>query len=116
MTSDSANDASSALSSRLAKQPLFADRADELARDATAIVEWLQNAPAGEAKTVMRTAFTDSIRIVYAMTAALAVVATLISLFVKHYDLDRALESEQTLLEAAEELKEKAGGGRHGTV
>lgn len=95
-----------ALSSRLAKQPLFADHAAELAKDATAVVQWMRTAAEGEAKDVLRTAFTDSMRIVYIVMAGFALAATAVSLFVKHYDLDRALETEQYLVEVQERPEE----------
>lgn len=88
-----------ALTSRLAKQPLFAADAAWLAKDATAVVQWLRTAEEGDAKEAMRTAFTDSMRVVYIVMACFALVATATSLCVKHYDLDRALETEQYLVE-----------------
>jgi len=102
-----ADDLSSALTAKLKQQPLFADNAKELAKDATGVVQWLQHQPDGMARTVMRTAFTDSIRIVYIVIAGFALVATILSLFVKHYDMDRALETEQSLVEASQESSEK---------
>ncbi|TKA62335.1 hypothetical protein B0A55_10656 [Friedmanniomyces simplex] len=95
-----------ALSTRFAKQPLFADDAMGIAIDATAVVQWLQDQPDGDARTVMRTAFTDSIRIVYIVMAGFALLAAVVSLFVKHYDMDRALETEQALA-GAEQVNEK---------
>ncbi|KAK3072219.1 hypothetical protein LTR53_007211 [Teratosphaeriaceae sp. CCFEE 6253] len=96
-----------ALTAKLKQQPLFAANAEALAKDATGVVQWLQHEPNGEARTVMRTAFTDSIRIVYIVIAGFALVATVASAFVKHYDMDRALETEQSLVEAEQGRSEK---------
>ncbi|KAI7232206.1 putative MFS transporter [Hortaea werneckii] len=90
------------LSSKLAKQPLFADRAHELAKDATGLVEWMKNAPDGEPLKVMRAAYTDSLRTVYIAIAAVSFVATILSIFIKHYDLNKPLETDQYLVENAE--------------
>ncbi|KAI7213260.1 putative MFS transporter [Hortaea werneckii] len=89
------------LSSKLSKQPIFADRAHELAKDATGLVEWMKNAPDGEPLKVMRAAYTDSLRTVYIAIAAVSFVAMVLSIFIKHYDLDRPLETDQYLVENA---------------
>ncbi|KAI7201504.1 putative MFS transporter [Hortaea werneckii] len=89
------------LSSKLSKQPIFADRAHELAKDATGLVEWMKNAPDGEPLKVMRAAYTDSLRTVYIAIAAISFVAMVLSIFIKHYDLDRPLETDQYLVENA---------------
>ncbi|KAI6818475.1 putative MFS transporter [Hortaea werneckii] len=90
------------LSSKLSKQPIFADRAHELAKDATGLVEWMKNAPDGEPLKVMRAAYTDSLRTVYIAIAAVSFVAMVLSIFIKHYDLDKPLETDQYLVENAE--------------
>ncbi|KAK4551854.1 hypothetical protein LTR86_010850 [Recurvomyces mirabilis] len=98
-----------ALSSRLAKEPLFADRAQELAKHATDIVQWLQTAQAGDEKAIMRQAFTDSIRVVYIGIAALAVVATFLSICIQHYNLDRPMDTEQYVWEEPEDKQSPKG-------
>lgn len=92
----------------MSKQPIFADRAHELAKDATGLVEWMKNAPDGEPLKVMRAAYTDSLRTVYIAIAAVSFVAMVLSIFIKHYDLDRPLETDQYLVENA------AGSGTQG--
>jgi len=104
----------SVLSSKLADQPRFSDQASELAKEATALVQWMQNESPGQELNVMRTAFTESMRVVYIAMAAAALVATLASLWIKHHDINQALETEQGLTEAgsamrAEERKRPSG-------
>lgn len=57
----------------------------------------MKDAPDGEARTVMRAAYTDSLRTVYIAIAAVSFVAMLLSLFIQHYDLDKPLETDQYL-------------------
>ncbi|KAK5129856.1 hypothetical protein LTR08_002764 [Meristemomyces frigidus] len=97
-----------ALASRLSKQPLFAARAHELAKDATALVEWMKSAPESESRQVMRAAYTDSLRMVYIALAAVAFVATVASLFIQHYGIDQAMETDQGLV--SKEDEKRAGG------
>jgi hypothetical protein len=92
----------SSLAAKLSAQPMFASRAHELAKDATSLVQWMKNAPPGDARNIMRSAYTDSLRLVYIVMAAFAFVASVLSLCVKHYNLDRALETEQYLVENEE--------------
>ncbi|KAK4546813.1 hypothetical protein LTR36_001545 [Oleoguttula mirabilis] len=91
------------LASKLSQQPLFASRAQELARDATSLVAWMRNAPEGEARQVMRTAYTESLRTVYIALACVTFVATVSSLFIRHYDIDQAMETEQGFANGKEE-------------
>lgn len=96
----------SVLASKLSQQPAFADKAAELAKEATALVHWLQNEPPSESKDAMRTAFTDSLRIVYIAMASIALIATVANLWIKHHDLNQALETEQGLTEKPAEVWE----------
>lgn len=91
---------SSSLSSKLKAYPEFADRADELAKDATSLVQWMKNAPPGDPRTHMRKAYTESIRTVYIMAAVVALIATIASFWTRHYDLDQELETEHVLEDA----------------
>ncbi|KAH9809316.1 Sugar transporter [Teratosphaeria destructans] len=93
------------LKQKLSEQPLFASRAAELATDATALVAWMKDAEPGDARTIMRAAYTDSLRLVYIVMACFACGAAVLSMFVEHYDLDRALETEQCLVEGAERFE-----------
>ncbi|KAK5113590.1 hypothetical protein LTR85_010819 [Meristemomyces frigidus] len=95
------------LASKLSQQPLFADRAQELAKDATSLVSWMRSAPEGEARQVMRTAYTESLQTVYIALACLALAATAVSLFIRHYDIDQAMETDQGLV--SKEEADRAG-------
>lgn len=94
---------SSILASKLSAQPAFASQAQELAKEATALVHWLQNEPESAAIEAMRTAFTDSLRVVYIAMAGISFVATVASFWTRHHDLDQALETEQGLSEPEKE-------------
>ena len=69
----------------------------------------MNNAPDGEARTVMRTAYTDSLRIVYIALAAIAFVATVASMFIRHYEIDQALETKQGLVTEEDEQALRTG-------
>lgn len=97
---------SSELASKLKAYPEFADRATDLAKDATSLVQWMKDAPPGPARTHMRTAYTESIRTVYIMAAVVALIATIASFWTKHYDLDQELQTEHAL-EDVDELATK---------
>ena len=62
-------------------------------------MHWMQNEPPSPELDAMRKAFTESLRVVYIAMAAIALVATVASLWTKHYDLDQKLETEQGLQE-----------------
>lgn len=87
----------SELANKLKAYPEFADRADELAKDATSLVAWMKDAPPGDPRTHMRTAYTESIRTVYIMAAVVALIATIASFWTQHYDLDQELQTEHVL-------------------
>lgn len=93
---------SSILADKLSDQPEFAAKAAELAKEATALVHWLQDEPEGPAKEAMRTAFTDSLRVVYIAMAAISLLATVASFWTRHYDIDQALKTDQGLSGAGE--------------
>lgn len=60
----------------------------------------MSNAPDDKARLLMRTAFSESMRTVYIVIAALALVATLASLCIRHYDLNQEQQTEQALVES----------------
>lgn len=77
---------------------MFAARAQELAKDATSLVEFMSTAPDDDARRILRVAFSESMRTVYIAIAAIAFTAATASLFIKHYDLNQELETEQALV------------------
>ncbi len=93
---------------KLKAYPAYAARASELAKDAAALVEIIKSTPAGVQKVELMTAYTDSLRTVYVVMCALAGLCLVASLFIKGYDLNVGLETEQGLIVGGEK-KEKDG-------
>lgn len=58
----------------------------------------MKKAPQSESRLVMRTVFTESMRTVYMVMAALALAATIASLWIQHYDLNQEQRTEQALI------------------
>ncbi|KAL4974122.1 major facilitator superfamily domain-containing protein [Aspergillus desertorum] len=86
----------------LLKYSEWRDIAEELSQDAAALVTVIQNMHAGgeaSAKDDLQKAYTDSLRIIWAFMAGVAGVGLLLSLWVKKYDLNRALKTEQGIKE-----------------
>lgn len=85
----------------LMSYPQFKATAHELAKDAAALVQIIRDTPDGPNKLALRTAYADSLKTVYIVLTCLAGVALVLSMLVKSYDLNRALETEQFLKAAA---------------
>jgi MFS family permease len=81
----------------LLKYPALAARASEYSQDAAGLVQVIKEMPAGAEKLMLQTAYTDSLRIVWAVCCAVCGVGLLLSLLTESYDLNRAMESKQTL-------------------
>jgi MFS family permease len=97
---------------KLRAYPQFASRANELAKDAAALVQIIKATPDGQDKLDLRTAYIDSVRVIFIVLCALAGVALVSSFFIKSYDLNRALETEQGF---KAEKKSKENGAEEGT-
>jgi hypothetical protein len=97
---------------KLRAYPHFASQASELAKDAAALVQIIKATPEGQDKLDLRTAYIDSVRVIFIVLCALASVALVSSFFIKSYDLNRALETEQGF---KEEKKSKENGAEEGT-
>lgn len=97
---------------KLRAYPQFVSRASELAKDAAALVQIIKETPEGQDKLDLRTAYIDSVRVIFIVLCALASVALVSSFFIKSYDLNRALETEQGF---KEEKKSKENGAEEGT-
>ena len=82
---------------KLGKYPHFAAQAGRLSKDAADLVQVIKAMPDGTNKMDLRTAYADSLKTVWIVMCALAAVAMVASLWTRHYDLDRALSSEQQL-------------------
>ncbi|KIM99776.1 hypothetical protein OIDMADRAFT_125578 [Oidiodendron maius Zn] len=68
--------------------PALAPYADEYSKDAAALVEIIRSMPSGGDKNNLRNAYTDSLRIVWAMCCALAGATMVLSVLTKEYDLN----------------------------
>ncbi len=75
----------------------LAPMASAYSQDAAGLVEVIKSMPGGAEKLALQTAYTDSLRIVYAVCCAVCGVALVLSLGTQSYDLNRALESVQGL-------------------
>lgn len=100
----------------LQRYPAYAARAADLAKDAAALVEIINDTAAGQGKRDLRTAYTDSLRTVYIVMAALAAVCLVASLFIKAYDLNVGLETEQGLTQSKKTRDVKVEEGQGGVV
>ncbi|KAL4882436.1 major facilitator superfamily domain-containing protein [Aspergillus karnatakaensis] len=79
----------------LSKYPEWEDQARELSKDAAALVMVIRNMVGGEAKEHLKGAYTDSLRVIWAFMAGVAGVGLGLSVFVKKYDVNRVLKTEQ---------------------
>ncbi|KMP01742.1 hypothetical protein CIRG_01881 [Coccidioides immitis RMSCC 2394] len=81
------------------KYPELAERAAEFSKDAAALVQVIREMDDGRMKLDLKQAYTDSLRIVWAVCCGIIGAGGLLSLLTKAYDLNRGIESEQTLKE-----------------
>ena len=92
--------------SHLQTYPSLAPMAETYSRDAAALVQLIKAMPASADKHDLQQAYTDSLRIVWAVCCALVGVGGLLSLWTKEYSLDAALTGDQGI--AREKTKEQA--------
>ncbi|KAI2785979.1 hypothetical protein POX_h09744 [Penicillium oxalicum] len=83
----------------LLRYPNFAPMADQYSQDAAGLVQIIKAMADGADKSDLKDAYTDSLRIVWAVCCGVSLVALLLSLFTKSYNLDQVLDSSQTLQE-----------------
>ncbi|KAL4805372.1 major facilitator superfamily domain-containing protein [Aspergillus unguis] len=81
----------------LLQYPALAPMASEYSQDAAGLVQVIKGMPDGQQKSELKVAYTDSLRIVYAVCCAVCGVAGVLSLWTQSYDLNRALETTQGL-------------------
>lgn len=77
----------------LLRYPALAPMASAYSQDAAGLVQVIKAMADGANKTHLKEAYTDSLRIVWAVCCAISGVALLFSLMTESYDLDRALET-----------------------
>lgn len=76
---------------------MFADRAKDLAADATALVHWMKDAAPSAERDALRASYTKTLQSLYIMTAVVAAAAMIASFWVQHYDLDQQHDTEHGL-------------------
>jgi MFS family permease len=96
---------------KLRAYPQFASQANELAKDAAALVQIIKATPEGQNKLDLRTAYVDSVRVIFIVLCALSAVALVSSFFIKSYDLNRALETEQGIVQGKKSKENVAEQG-----
>ncbi|MCJ1385149.1 hypothetical protein MMC17_008268 [Xylographa soralifera] len=84
------------IAANLANYPALNSSASSYSTDVVGLVQIINSMPSDDPETMMlKTAFSDSIRTIWAVMAGLAGVAFISSFFVKHYDLNQKLVTEQ---------------------
>jgi MFS family permease len=91
--------------------PALAPMADVYSKDAANLVQVLRGMPHNRVKLDLRTAYTDSLRIVWAACCAISGFALLLSFLTESYDLDRALASTQGLRPEMDALSDEEKPG-----
>ena len=81
----------------LLKYPALAPMANDYSQDAAGLVQVIKGMADGADKLNLKDAYTDSLRIVWAVCCAISGVAMLLSLLTESYDLDQALQTNQGL-------------------
>ncbi|KAJ5183794.1 hypothetical protein N7492_001410 [Penicillium capsulatum] len=89
------------------KYPALAPFAGAYSKDAAGLVQVIKSMADGANKAHLKEAYTDSLRIVWAVCCAISGIALLFSLMTESYDLDRALETTQGLRGEEKEPIEK---------
>lgn len=83
----------------VATYPALAPFADSYSADAAGLVEVIRLMPDGPDKHNLKVAYTDSLRIVWAVCCGILAVAGLLSVFTNEYDLNQAINTDQGLRE-----------------
>jgi MFS family permease len=99
------------MAKKLRAYPKFASQANELAKDAAALVQIINATPEGQDKLDLRTAYVDSVRVIFIVLCAFGGVALVSTFFIKSYDLNRALETEQGFKEKKKSIENVAEQG-----
>ncbi|KAI1921164.1 hypothetical protein LOZ65_003832 [Ophidiomyces ophidiicola] len=94
----------------LLRYPEFESLAGSFSKDAAGLVQIVRSMPAGPAKENLKTAYTDSLRIVYAVCTVIIGIAGLMSVMTRSYDLNKAIDSVQTIREKKDQDTEVADG------
>jgi MFS family permease len=79
------------------RYPDLAPMANAYSKDAAGLVRVIKAMADGADKSNLKAAYTDSLRTVWIVCCAVSGVGMLVSFLTEHYDLDRALETNQGL-------------------
>jgi hypothetical protein len=96
------------MAANLLAYPSLAPMASQYSQDAAGLVQIIKAMPDGTDKDDLRQAYTDSLRIVWAICCAISGIALLTSLLTKSYALDQALTSEQGLMKKTQDGEEES--------
>ena len=92
--------------------PALAPYADEYSKDAAALVVIIRSMPAGSDKNDLKNAYTDSLRIVWAVCCALAGCMIFLSFLTKGYDLNQgATQTDQGIIRKRKSPSQEEEGG-----
>lgn len=83
----------------LLRYPELAPLAGPYSKDAAGLVQIVRAMPAGAEKEHLKEAYTDSLRIVFAVCTIIIGIGGLLSLLTKSYDLSMEIDSKQTIRE-----------------
>ena len=100
------------MKANLLTYPSLAPLAGPYSADAVGLIKIIRDMPDGAEKTALKQAYTDSLRIVWAVCCALGGVALLISLLTRHHSLDQALDTNQGVIESSKQAGSGGGGGK----
>ncbi|KAJ5424556.1 Major facilitator superfamily domain general substrate transporter [Penicillium cf. griseofulvum] len=81
----------------ISRYPTLAPMAEAYSKDAAGLVQVIRAMADGADRANLKEAYTDSLRTVWIVCCGVSGVAMLVSLLTEHYDLDRALETDQGL-------------------
>ncbi|KAF4769465.1 hypothetical protein HAV15_008777 [Penicillium sp. str.  len=88
----------------ISRYSALAPMAEAYSKDAAGLVQVIKAMADGADKANLKEAFTDSLRTVWIVCCGVSAVAMVISLLTEHYDLDRALETNQGLRDDDESI------------
>ncbi|OJD20558.1 hypothetical protein ACJ73_08108 [Blastomyces percursus] len=94
----------------LLRYPEFATTAATLSKDAAGLVQVVRAMENGPEKLHLKEAYTDSLRIVWAVCCALVGVAGLLSMLTESYSLTMVIDSDQTIKEKKSSSKSPEEG------
>ncbi|CAG7932952.1 unnamed protein product [Penicillium olsonii] len=93
----------------ISKYPALAPMASAYSKDAAGLVRVIKSMADGADKSNLKDAYTDSLRTVWIVCCGVSGVAMLLGFLTEHYDLDRALETNQGLQRDDDSIEDEKG-------